>query len=143
MTLVVQRSDVERFRAIVARRLGLSFEDAKLEQLADLLGRLHANIKRSGTLEEYLDQLAAGHRDALRSLAENLTVGETYFFRYRDHFRALVEAVLPERMEARDSPRELRILSAGTASGEEAYTLAILAHEQLRAAAARRVEIVG
>ena len=64
-------------------------------------------------------------------MAEQLTVCETYFFRYWDHFRAFTEAVLPERMASdRVLSRQLRILSAGCASGEEAYSLAILIRER-------------
>jgi len=54
-------------------------------------------------------------------------VGETYFFRNRDHFRACEELVLPERLRRRASQRRLHLLSAGCSSGEEAYSLAILA----------------
>jgi chemotaxis protein methyltransferase CheR len=142
MTIAVHRAEVERFRAIVAARIGLHFEDSKLEQLAELLRR-KIETGRSEGAASYLGRLAAGDREELRGVAEHLTVGETYFFRYRDHFRALSEVVLPERMDARSSPRELRVLSAGTASGEEAYTLAIFAHERLRALGPRDVQIVG
>jgi chemotaxis protein methyltransferase CheR len=143
MTLAVQAADVERFRAIVARRFGLDFEDGKLEQLADVLRRRQETARGAGGPAACLDRLAAGDRDELRAVAQHLTVGETYFFRYRDHFRALAETVLPERLEATGARRALRILSAGTASGEEAYTLAILAHERLRGAGVPEVQIVG
>ncbi len=142
MTPCVQAADVERFRAIVARRFGLDFEDAKLEQLADVLRRRLEKVGGAGGPAAYLDRLA-GDRDELRAVVQHLTVGETYFFRYRDHFRALAETVLPARLEDTGGRRALRILSAGTASGEEAYTLAILAHERLRGAGAPEVQIVG
>ena len=66
-------------------------------------------------------------RDAL--LAE-LTVGETYFFREPAQLDAVRTHVLPAiRASARrDTP--LRIWSAGCASGEEPYTLAMLLQEQ-------------
>src|SRR5262249_7386942 len=67
--------------------------------------------------------------DEIGALARELTVGETYFFRNREQFRALSEVVVPERMRAQQTSRTLRFLSAGCASGEEAYSLAIIARE--------------
>ncbi|HEY1797500.1 MAG TPA: protein-glutamate O-methyltransferase CheR [Stellaceae bacterium] len=63
------------------------------------------------------------------ALARELTVGETYFFRNIEQFRALAEVALPDRMRANQSTRRLRLLSAGCASGEEAYSLAIVLRE--------------
>jgi chemotaxis protein methyltransferase CheR len=121
--------DVSRFRAAVALRLGLSFEDGKLAFLATILERrLYA---RGEGASRYLARLER-HGDAeaeLRELAKELTIGETYFFRHHDQFRAFAEIALPARLEARAVSRQLRFLSAGCSSGEEAYTLAILTRQ--------------
>ena len=88
-------ADVERFRAAVARRLGLQFDDGKLSFLGEVLqrrlGRRCAYDYLSG-LEE------APSSDEIGALARELTVGETYFFRNNEQFRALAEVALPERM---------------------------------------------
>ena len=63
------------------------------------------------------------------ALARELTVGETYFFRNNEQFRALAEVVLPERLRIERSPRVLRVLSAGCSSGEEPYSMGIVASE--------------
>jgi chemotaxis protein methyltransferase CheR len=65
----------------------------------------------------------------IMALAQELTVGETYFFRNNEQFRALAEVVLPQRMRVHRAPRVLRLLSAGCASGEEAYSMAIVVRE--------------
>jgi chemotaxis protein methyltransferase CheR len=70
----------------------------------------------------YLSVLA-GDPDALDDLLEELTVGETYFFREPGHFEFIRRAVLPE---FRRTGKPLRAWSAGCASGEEAYSLAML-----------------
>ena len=67
----------------------------------------------------------------MSALAASLTVTETYFFRNREQFQALAEIALPARMRAQRSSRSLRLLSAGCASGEEAYTLAMVANEAI------------
>ncbi len=60
------------------------------------------------------------------TLAQELTVGETYFFRNGDQFRAF-EHILGERMQSRAASRRLAFLSAGCSSGEEAFSIAMLA----------------
>jgi chemotaxis protein methyltransferase CheR len=122
--------DVERLRAIVTRRLGLRFDEGKLGFLGEVLGRRAKDASRS--VDAYLQRLDAGGetRDEWRALIEELTVGETYFLRSADQLRAFSDIVLDPFARATEL-RPLRILSAGCASGEEAYSLAILARERL------------
>ena len=123
-------AEVERFRAAIVQRLGLQFDDGKLDLLAQILRqRLDATGDDDGG--RYLHALEGGSSDELGALAEQLTVGETYFFRNRDQLRACTELCLLERQRALGGRRPLRILSAGCASGEEAYSLAMLVREQL------------
>jgi chemotaxis protein methyltransferase CheR len=117
---------IDRFREAILRRLGLTFDESKTEFLGEILQR---RVEATALpLEAYLAGLE-GHptRSEIGKLAEALTVGETYFFRNNDQFRALAEVAIPERMRANAASRRIRILSAGCASGEEAYTLAIVA----------------
>jgi len=76
-------------------------------------------------------------------LAERLTVAETYFLRNTDQFRAFAEVALPERIHARSDSRQLRILSAGCASGEETYSLAIAMRDRLPELASWDVTLMG
>jgi chemotaxis protein methyltransferase CheR len=117
---------LDAFRDAISSRLGLQFDDGKLDLLADVAAqRLEA--LRDPPVDAYLSRLAAGaDREELRAIAERLTVGETYFFRNRNDLDAFVEVVLPARMRARGPARTLRILSAGCSSGEEPYTIAML-----------------
>jgi chemotaxis protein methyltransferase CheR len=118
----------ERFRRVVARRLGLHFDDTKLAFLSDVLGR-RADASRQAH-QVYLTRLETdASQEELGALAGELTVGETYFFRNIDQFHAFAQVVLPERMRIQTAFKRLRFLSAGCASGEEAYSLAILVRE--------------
>jgi chemotaxis protein methyltransferase CheR len=65
------------------------------------------------------------------SLEAEITVGETFFFRYAEQFQALRETILPALIAARSSERSLRIWSAGCSTGAEPYSLAILVRELL------------
>jgi chemotaxis protein methyltransferase CheR len=98
MTVALAGADVECFRALVARSLGLYFEDAKLDFLADVLQRRMEGT-RCDLFSLYQRRIAssANEHEELCALAEQLTVNETYFFIYADHFRAFAEVVVPNR----------------------------------------------
>jgi chemotaxis protein methyltransferase CheR len=123
--------EIERFRAAVARRFGLSFDESKGGFLGEVLERRTEATRTSPST--YLDRLDS--QDSLagevRVLAQELTVSETYFFRHLDQFRAFAEIALPDRLAARTGSLPLSLLSAGCASGEEAASLAILTREKL------------
>ena len=137
-------ADLARFRDIIARRLGLRFDDAKKELLANVLQQ---RLKARGCARPvvYLGSIetATNGREELRTLAAQLTVTETFFFRGAEQFRALVEVALPARMAVRGVDQRLRLLSAGCASGDEAYSLAILLREHFPELCCWEIEIVG
>jgi len=121
-------AEPERFRGWIAQRLGLQFDDTKLEFLTEVLNR--RADKKGLDLRSYLDRIEG--MDALAelpALALELTVPETYFFRHMDQFRACAEVALPAAQAARSSVHKLSLLSAGCASGEEPYSLAMLLRE--------------
>ncbi|MGA2201934.1 MAG: CheR family methyltransferase [Terriglobales bacterium] len=141
---LISQAVLEDFRQIIAVRLGLRFEDSKMDYLEDILRqRIEANGKIA--LAEYLTGLAKGtnKREELRALCSQLTVGETYFFRAPEQFRAIAELVVPQWMRRRKSSPVLRMLSAGCASGDEAYSLAIAIREHFPEVPQSDVRIVG
>lgn len=114
---------------LVGRRLGLRLPR---ERLADLERVLTDGLRSSrlGSVQAYLrwlDGLSVGSPEWAR-IAARLTIGETYFFRDRAAFDGLEQRVLPELIAARRSEGvlRLRLWSAGCATGEEPYSLAIL-----------------
>jgi chemotaxis protein methyltransferase CheR len=120
----VSPCDLNRFSAAITWRLGLHFEEAKLGFLGEVLQRRLEALKRPAAT--YLRKLET-EPDAVEIglLAQELTIGETYFFRNIEQFHALAETVLPDRMRVQAAARTLRILSAACASGEEPYSIAI------------------
>ena len=128
MTVIIHSDDVDRFRAAIERGLGLHFDESKRDFLAEVL---HARLQDCGrTGELYLEWLESENTPAeWHALGQKLTVPETYFFRHNEQFCAFSDVVLPARLRAQAAQRQLKILSAGCASGEEAYTLAILLRE--------------
>jgi chemotaxis protein methyltransferase CheR len=118
-----------RFRGWIAQRLGLHYDDSKLEFLAEVL--LRRAQKKGLALCSYLDQLEGPDiDDEIQALALELTVPETYFFRHIDQFHAFADVALPAALAARGPIRKINLLSAGCASGEEPYSLAMMARER-------------
>ncbi|MFI7541326.1 CheR family methyltransferase [Actinoplanes sp. NPDC049599] len=68
-----------------------------------------------------------------RRVIDALTTNETSWFRDREPFTALTDVVLPELVRTRGTNRTLRVWSAASSSGQEAYSLAITLQENLPA----------
>jgi len=82
------------------------------------------------TLSEYRDYLELEPEEFSR-LFDSLLINVTGFFRDPPAWEALREEVLPELLSAKSARRPLRVWSAGCATGEEAYTLAIMLAETM------------
>lgn len=80
--------------------------------------------------EQYVEQVANNPKE-LDLLYHDLLIGVTQFFRDRDAFALLEKQVLPELLDKHNPDEEFRIWVAGCATGEEAYSLAILLHEKI------------
>ncbi len=121
---------MERFRSAISHNIGLQFDDTKLGFLGEVLERRLQKLARSN--DAYLRSLEhESSRGEMSALARELTVCETYFFRNQEQFHALAEVVFPARMRVARTPPALRVMSAGCASGEEAYSIAIAAREAI------------
>ncbi len=109
------------------QRTGLVFGEARRSAFeAGLLRAMHR-----GKLTEpavYLAQLDT-QLALLDDLVGEITVGETYFFREPQQFAVVRDQVVPAMVSNRPRERALRMWSAGCATGEEPYTLAIIARE--------------
>jgi two-component system, chemotaxis family, CheB/CheR fusion protein len=82
------------------------------------------------SLSEYRDYLELEPEEFTR-LFDSLLINVTAFFRDPLAWQALREEVLPELLSAKSARRPLRVWSAGCATGEEAYTLAIMLVETM------------
>ena len=91
-------------------------------------------VLRVTTLREYLEHLTrpGADRGEMAKLLNEVTIGETCFFRNQPQLNALKSIVWPRIIEARATTplKKLRIWSACCSTGEEPYTLAILLLEE-------------
>src|SRR5436189_6470171 len=79
---------------------------------------------------DYLDYLEV-HPDEYAQLFDTLLINVTEFFRDPPAWDHLRDEVLPEMLQGKPSGDAVRVWSAGCASGEEAYSAAILLAELL------------
>lgn len=97
--------------------------------------------QRLGLDEVTYCRMAVKSPGELNSVAEEIALGETCFFREPEQFRSLKSFVLPELVERRQPERKLRLWSAGCSSGEEPFSLAILLDEILPDQEGWRIEV--
>lgn len=113
--------------ALISSLMGLHFPEQRYADLERGVAAAARDFGFSDTLEfiQWLNT-ATLSRHHIEALAANLTVGETYFFRDTDSFKALEESILPSIVSSRREASRLRIWSAGCSTGEEPYSIAIL-----------------
>jgi chemotaxis protein methyltransferase CheR len=120
-------------RDLIYRVCGIFMPDNKLYFLQDRCARRSEALK-AGTLRDYLDILTAGpDRDGeIRNLLNEVTIGDTCFFRSKPQLDALCNVVLPKILEAKTklSFMRVKLWSCGCSTGEEPYTLAMLLQEE-------------
>lgn len=137
-------SQINEFRSLIRQLTGLHFDDWRLDTLQRaLLARMSA--KAIGRVESYLALFEDSRQrvDELSALLDQITVSESYFFRYPVQFDFLRETALPSLLaQATKGRRLVRIWCAGCSSGEEPYSIALTALEMFGPDASRLVQIL-
>lgn len=83
-------------------------------------------------LEEYADYLKANPSE-IKILAKEFLISVTHFFRNKEAFEAIRNTVIPNMVENKLQVDILKVWVVGCATGEEAYSIAILISEHLTA----------
>jgi chemotaxis protein methyltransferase CheR len=127
--------DLIQIRDLIYRTAGIFHANNRLRLLDD---RCQKRVRALGvgSMRDYYDCLTnrAMSRGELTSLLNEITIGETCFFRNQPQLEGIRQVVLPRVMEAKSRMymRHLRIWSAGCSTGEEPYTLAIILLEETK-----------
>lgn len=126
---------IEKILGVLEAGHRQSFAGYKKGMLARRIER-RMGLTNIGTFDEYAKRL---RRDAveLRALRKDLLIGVTEFFRDRKAWEALDAEVLQPLIAAKKPGEPIRAWVAGTGTGEEAYTLAILLLARLQSAGKR------
>ncbi len=129
-SIKLQPEELMHIADLIQRQFGLIYNGEKLNDLERCLHRTLQNIPQEH-LNRVTEQLLAGHFEQIPDLISQLTIPETYFLRNIRLFRALKNNLLPEIIRRKKYTRQIAIWSAGSSSGEEPYSVAILLYELL------------
>jgi chemotaxis protein methyltransferase CheR len=127
--------ELVRIRDLIYQVAGIFHPDTKLRLLFDRCTRRMKEVKAS-SLREYFEHLTvrATQQTELIALLDEITIGETSFFRSQPQLDAVRNIILPKIVQAKaELPiRRIRVWSAGCSTGEEPYALSMLIHEELQ-----------
>jgi chemotaxis protein methyltransferase CheR len=134
----------EQLRSHIYEKLGIWFTDKKKYLLEGRLAK-RLQLLNIPNFEAYVQLIKYGRNkeDEFPHLCNAVTINETFFFRNNPQLEALERTVVPAiRQEVKDRP--IRIWSAASSSGEEAYSVAMLFLERiLPKYPGMKVEVIG
>lgn len=135
--------DFQRFSELILREAGIRISAKKKAMLES---RLRRRLRQLGiaTFDEYSDHVFSGQGVAreVAALLDEVTTNQTQFFREPAQFEYLAQRVLPAFSGTRHG-KALSVWSAGCATGEEAYTLAMVLAEYRRREATFHFRVLG
>lgn len=127
---------INQLQRWVRDRFGIVYAEAQRDSFVQRVEGLCHGAKLAP--DALLSRVSTGDDVLARRLGDVVSVNHTYFFREPEAFEHLARVALPAV-----SAGPVRIWSAASSSGEEAYSIAITAQEALGPSATSRVRILG
>lgn len=125
--------DFNRVREIVHAHAGISLSESKQNLVYN---RLTRRLRALGieSFDDYLTFVEGpGYDEEFTHLINAITTNLTFFFREIHHFEFLQQELFPALLKKNADSKKIRIWSAGCSTGEEPYSLAIVAKESIPA----------
>lgn len=123
-----ERNLLRKVMAILKTRTERDFSRYKPATILRRIAR-RMQLNYIEDLEQYVEKLRESSEE-VHALADDLLITVTSFFRDKEVFRRLEEEVLPKLFEGKGPKDRMRVWSVGCATGEEAYSLAMLLIEE-------------
>ena len=134
------------FQQLFISEFGFFFDESRAAQLRSVLLKLIEKSKTS-TFEDYYDFLQNHYEGKLelKKIINEITIGETYFFRNLPQLDVLRSEILPKIVNRKRilGVNDIKIWSAGCSSGEEVYTLAMMLMEEIPGAPLWNISVLG
>jgi chemotaxis protein methyltransferase CheR len=140
--VTVSEHELSEIRGLIETRSGILFDDSRERFFSSrIVEHVEARKLSHGT---DLLRLIRNSNVEYDSLLQRLLTQETSFFRYPAVFEALEKKVLPDLHMKKfwESPRSLRIWSAGCSTGEEAYSIAMTVADAIEFADAWNIHVL-
>ena len=123
----------DKIQDYILQHSGLDLKENSLFPLKEVIEK-RMDMRDCKSSDEYLQflQFHQGKEKEFKELINELTIKHTFFFRNSAHFEVLEKKIIPEIISGkRYQSKKIRILSAGCATGEEAYSIAISLFESI------------
>jgi two-component system, chemotaxis family, CheB/CheR fusion protein len=128
--LVAQATpQLNRIAAVLRNRTGHDFHGYKPNTFLRRVQR-RMQVTQTDTLDAYLEFLRTDSDEA-NGLFNDLLIGVTHFFRDTNEFEYLEKDVIPRLFEGKEAGDQIRVWVLGCATGEEAYSIAMLLREHM------------
>jgi two-component system CheB/CheR fusion protein len=125
---------------ILRKQVGHDFSGYRSQTFLRRVDR-RMHVVNAATVRDYITKLIADRGEVTR-LFRDLLIRVTSFFRDKETFEVLARKVIPQLFEGKTADTTVRVWVPGCATGEEAYSLAILLREHLDyLAAAPKVQL--
>lgn len=145
MAYLLSKENFSKICEFIYRKSGIYLEvDKHYEKLAKYIDKRAKELDIEN-FRKYFFKLRFEDKEGteFQELMNGVTVNETYFFREKDQFEALINYILPELDKVMPKNRPLRILSSPCSSGEEPYSIILHIVEEVKLVERRDIEVVG
>lgn len=124
---VMTPDEFKLFRDLIHNECGIFLKEEKRDFLKMRVEKRLKTLSIGSYFNYYRYVKDERNRRELSSLLDSITINETYFFRNTPQFEILREKVIPELIERKRKAGDYNLMawSAGCATGEEAYSIAI------------------
>jgi chemotaxis protein methyltransferase CheR len=130
MMAPLSKTEFGLFRDLIKKHSGVSFSQ---KNVTTLRRKLTSRMSQLGfeSYRAYYDYLLHNEDGGweLRQLINKVTVDQTAFFRHVKQFEHLANIILPQIAAQKTTTKKLRIWSAGCATGQEPYSIAMVVNE--------------
>ena len=130
---ILTDAELRLLQALVYQECGMHFDERRTHFLQDRLLRRLKECRVDSFYAYYRLLISQGGKAELAKLVENLTVNETSFFRHKAQLDLFQKHILEDMLKYKQAHREysIRVWSAGCSTGQEAYTLGMMAADSL------------
>jgi two-component system, chemotaxis family, CheB/CheR fusion protein len=127
--LAAASTSLARIADILRNKTGNDFHGYKQNTFLRRVQR-RMQVVQVPDIATYVDFLR-GDKDEVQNLFNDLLIGVTEFFRDKREFEVLEAEVIPKLFEGKQGGQQVRVWVLGCATGEEAYSIAILLREHM------------
>ena len=113
-----------RIASVIEEITGISFPPNRRASAETVMRKVMSKLGMTNPVSLEIGVSRRGQ--VLEALLDDLTIGESYFFREPAQFRFLAEELLPKWSTEWQTGRKLKVWSAGCAAGQEPYSIAIM-----------------